>query len=191
MFGVVTGDRARHAARDEQAPHQRRDATGGGAPGGDEAGDPEAGGTEPPEEREPEHQCTLTFAALPSTPRWARALAREALRGWGLEPLADTAELLLSELVTNAVKATCRDAVIRVTIRAGADRLRIEVTDRGAGRPRVDDPGPETESGRGLLLVSSISADWGTHPVRLPSGASGKVVWCEIPAGEPAAERVD
>jgi len=170
------GDKARHAAREDRPPRQRRDATGGAAPA-EEPGEPE-------EEQSTGHQCSLTFAALPSTPRWARALAREALRGWAMEPLADTVELLVSELVTNAVKASGPESVIRVAIHAAADLVRIEVADGATGRPRVDDPDPDTEGGRGLLLVSEISADWGTYPVRLGSGsATGKVVWCEIPAG--------
>lgn len=178
MFGVVMGDKARHAARGERTAGDRRDATGGGAPG-DEPGE------EHDAEQPAEHQCALTFAALPSTPRWARALAREALRGWGLEPRSDTVELLVSELVTNAVKASGAETVIRVAIHAAPDRLRIEVADGASGRPVLDDPGPDTEGGRGLLLVSEISAEWGTYPVRLGSGsATGKVVWCEIPAEE-------
>lgn len=176
MFGVVMGVRARHAAQEGRPPDQPRAATGGGAP---------ATGPAP----ETWHECALTFAALPSTPRWARALSREALRGWGMESLAETVELLLSELVTNAVKAGRQESVIRVTLRAGADRLRVEVADRGAGLPHVDDPDAENEGGRGMMLVSQVSADWGTYPVRFGSGtAVGKVVWCEIPAGDPPAE---
>lgn len=175
MFGVVKGVRARHATREEPDPGRRREATGGGT-------DPDGG--EPPGAGDGDggRACLLTFASLPSTPRWARALARDTLRGWALEDVVDTVELLLSELVTNAVKAGEPDGVVRVWIRATCDRVRIEVADGCAGRPHVDDPGPDTEGGRGLLLVSSISADWGSYPVPFPSGrATGKVVWCEIP----------
>lgn len=172
MFGVMKGVKARHATDEGRDAGRPREATGGGA-------DPDGGG-EPPG-RDDGRECRLTFASLPSTPRWARALARDTLRGWSLDDVADTVELLLSELVTNAVKVSEPDGVVRVAIRADGDRVRIEVSDGCAGSPHVDDPDPDTEGGRGLLLVSSISADWGTYPVRLrPGRPGGKVVWCEI-----------
>jgi anti-sigma regulatory factor (Ser/Thr protein kinase) len=179
MFAVVKGVRARHAMRDEVDQDRGREGTGGGT-------DPD-GGAAPPGGDGP-HACLLTFASLPSTPRWARALARDTLRGWALDSVTDTVELLLSELVTNAVKAGAPDAVVRVAIRATTDRIRIEVADGCAGSPHVDDPDPDTEGGRGLLLVSTISAEWGTYPAPLrPGKADGKVVWCEIPtAGAPS-----
>lgn len=189
MFGVVMGNKALQVGCEEPPPGPRREATGGGEAGEEAVDGPEPDGAEPVGEPAAGHQCTLTFAALPSTPRWARALARDALSGWGMESYADTVELLLSELVTNAVKAGGPKAVIRVAIRAAADRLRIEVADGATGRPHVDSPDSDTESGRGLLLVSEISTDWGTYPVRPGSGpATGKVVWCEIAAGNSAED---
>lgn len=131
-------------------------------------------------------RCGFTLAVLPSAPRWARALVRDALGRWGMDAYAHTAELLVSELVTNAVRAGGRETVVRMA--AEADRLRIEVADTGSGSPCVADPAPDAEDGHGLLVVSTISAEWGTYPVRLESGeAIGKVVWCEIPATEPAS----
>lgn len=183
MFGVVMGNKAWQVGREEAPPGPRREATGEGDSREEAVDGAEPDGAEPVSGPAAGHQCTLTFAALPSTPRWARALARDALSGWGMESYADTVELLLSELVTNAVKAGGPKAVIRIAIRAADGRLRIEVADGATGRPRVDTPGPDTESGRGLLLVSEISADWGTYPVRPGSGTTGKVVWCEIAAG--------
>lgn len=144
---------------------------------------------EPVRAPEPRHarRCGFTLAALPSAPRWARALVRDALVRWGMDSYAHTAELLVSELVTNAVNAGGRETVVRMT--AEAHRLRIEVADCGAGRPRVAEPAPDAEAGHGLLVVSTLSAEWGTYPVRLESGVTiGKVVWCEIPATEPASE---
>lgn len=131
-------------------------------------------------------RCGFTLAALPSAPRWARALVRDALVRWGMDSYAHTAELLVSELVTNAVNAGGRETVVRMT--AEVDRLRIEVADCGAGSPRVAEPAPDAEAGHGLLVVATLSAEWGSYPVRLESGATiGKVVWCEIPATEPEA----
>lgn len=183
MFGVAMGNKSLEVGCEKPPPGPRREATGGGGPGEGAVDAPDGAG--PAGEPAAGHQCTLTFAALPSTPRWARALARDALTGWGMESYADTVELLLSELVTNAVKAGGPKAVIRIAIRATDDRLRIEVADGGSGRPRVDAPDSDTENGRGLLLVSEISADWGSYPVRLGSGAAtGKVVWCEIAADD-------
>ena len=183
MFGVVSGNKALQAGHEEPPPGPRRGDTGDRAPGEEAVDGPEPPPSDPGREPDAGHQCALTLAALPSTPRWARALARDALRGWGMEAFADTVELLLSELVTNAVKAGGPKAVIRIVIRAAAGRVRIEVADGGFGAPHVDEPDTDTEGGRGLLLVSEISTAWGSYPVRLGSGAAtGKVVWCEIAA---------
>ncbi|MCB5908638.1 ATP-binding protein [Streptomyces sp. SF28] len=112
----------------------------------------------------------------------ARKTLRRRLREWrvGAE-VADTAELLVSELVTNAVKA--RDAVIPlVGVRfALADgRLRLEVQDASAEQPVVNRQVEEDEEcGRGLMLVDVLADGWGVE-----RHVIGKTVWVEIAVEE-------
>lgn len=92
---------------------------------------------------------------------------------WGLGPLKDNALLVVSELVTNAVKQ--RDVFQFVLDRDG-ERALVEVTDAGPGKPAVKNAGETDIGGRGLLLVEAISDDWG---VRFETGG-GKTVWAVI-----------
>ncbi|MCG6493011.1 ATP-binding protein [Kitasatospora sp. A2-31] len=101
---------------------------------------------------------------------------RSALSRWGVPELADTAELLSSELVTNALLHTGRGAVFEAVL--GADlRLRIEVQDSAARMPgRRRDPDAEyATSGRGLMLVEALADDWGVQ-----LRGDGKVTWFEL-----------
>ena len=107
----------------------------------------------------------------------ARRAVRELLRGWGKPGRSETAELLTSELVTNALVHTDDDAVLTATVSPSG--LRVEVRDGAAGRPRPGAPTPdEGTHGRGLILVESLADTWG---VRAQGG--GKVVWFELAAG--------
>jgi len=108
---------------------------------------------------------------------------------WGLADLAATAELLVSELVTNAVKAMAgRDDQPRVYLRLSGDNARvlIEVWDadpRPPEDPRADGlPDLDAEGGRGLFLVAALSARWNWQLTQQPAG---KVVWCELADDQP------
>lgn len=211
MLGVSRGFSSRHATRDEpprrttgaadRAPGATRPdphdpespaAPDGPGDGGVPAAGKHAAAPAGPEQSGPdpgpraadtrERVWAQTFTVLTSTPRWVRALGRGVLREWGLDTVVETVELVLSELVTNAVKMSDHGAAVRVVVRAGGGRVRIEVGDGSAGRPRVDEPEPDAEGGRGLLLVAAVGAGWGTYPLhRTPGGPpTGKVVWCEI-----------
>jgi anti-sigma regulatory factor (Ser/Thr protein kinase) len=120
----------------------------------------------------------LQHADLPAVAE-ARKLLREALRGWGVAGLADTAELLTSELVTNALQHTDHGAVLTATLSPGvaprSHRLHVEVRDFVARHPRLRAPGDQVTSGRGLLLVHALADAWGVHPE-----GTGKVVWFEL-----------
>ncbi|MEG8278759.1 ATP-binding protein [Streptomyces sp. AHA2] len=138
-------------------------------------------GPQEPAEREPEPQLhrRLGRADLRAVPEARRAL-RELLGRWGRPPgrsdLPDIAELLTSELVTNAIVHTDHDAVLTATV--GPRGLRVEVRDFVARRPRVRVPVPdEGTGGRGLLLVQSLADDWGVRPHEV-----GKSVWFELQA---------
>ncbi|MFE7586065.1 SpoIIE family protein phosphatase [Streptomyces gardneri] len=123
--------------------------------------------------------------SLPREPRSvgrARELARTQLKAWDLEPLVDTVELLVSELVTNAL----RYGEGEIRLRLLRDRTLVcEVWDAGLVQPRRRRARDTDEGGRGLQLVGLLSSSWGSR--RTPRG---KTVWFELalPDGDGAAE---
>ncbi|MCX4964569.1 PAS domain-containing SpoIIE family protein phosphatase/ATP-binding protein [Streptomyces sp. NBC_00654] len=122
---------------------------------------------------------------LPPEPRSvgrARELARSQLLAWDLDDLVDTTELLVSELVTNAL----RYGEGEIRVRLLRDRTLVcEVWDAGLVQPRRRRARDTDEGGRGLQLVGLLSAAWGSR--RTPRG---KTVWFELPLpdGERPAE---
>ncbi|WP_405649513.1 ATP-binding protein [Streptomyces sp. NBC_00019] len=118
----------------------------------------------------------LGKADLRAVPEVRRAL-RELLRQWGRPGRSDIAELLTSELVTNALIHTDHDAVLTATVGPGG--LRVEVRDFVARRPRLRVPNADDGMhGRGLVLVQSLADAWGVR-----AHGVGKVVWFELDAG--------
>ncbi len=113
---------------------------------------------------------------LPREPRSvgrAREYTRAQLLGWDLESLVDTTELLVSELVTNALRYGEGDIRLRLLL----DRTLVcEVWDSGLVQPRRRRARDTDEGGRGLQLVGLLSAAWGSR--RTPRG---KTVWFELP----------
>ncbi|MGC0312588.1 ATP-binding SpoIIE family protein phosphatase [Kitasatospora acidiphila] len=105
------------------------------------------------------------------TPGRARRLAGHALRRWGLEELAESTELMVSELVTNAVQHAKKPVTLRL-VRTSV--LRCEVGDDSPALPRRRRAGLHDERGRGLELVAKCADGWGA--TRL---GGGKVVWFE------------
>ncbi|WNI17488.1 ATP-binding SpoIIE family protein phosphatase [Actinacidiphila sp. ITFR-21] len=105
----------------------------------------------------------------------ARRLVRQALRRWSLDEQLDAAELLVSEIVTNAVRYAERPITLRLL---RTDVLRCEVGDDAPLLPRMRHAAPEEEGGRGLYLVNRMAQRWGA--TRL---GAGKVVWFELPLG--------
>ncbi|UUN30212.1 SpoIIE family protein phosphatase [Streptomyces sp. FIT100] len=103
----------------------------------------------------------------------ARRLVRQQLAAWRLDEHVDTLELLVSELVTNAVRHTAGDRIELRLVRT--DSLLCEVTDDGHTLPTLLSAGPGDESGRGLRVVSSLAREWGTS-----RSGGGKSVWCEL-----------
>ncbi len=105
------------------------------------------------------------------TPGRARRLAAHTLRRWGLDHLIEPTELMVSELVTNAVQHATRPVTLSLV---RTSRLRCEVGDDSPLLPRRRRAGPEDERGRGLQIVARCADRWGA--TRL---GAGKVVWFE------------
>jgi anti-sigma regulatory factor (Ser/Thr protein kinase) len=139
----------------------------------------------------PEHEVpALTLAAVATAVPCARLFATQCLRRLGVcGEVADTAEVVVSELVTNAVKATgttrhltalavlkARLSLISVSLRLTSTSLFIEVWDRDHHPPVLGEPAADQEGGRGLLLVAGLAKQWGY----CPADHGGKVVWCEL-----------
>ncbi|MCH0562729.1 MULTISPECIES: ATP-binding protein [unclassified Streptomyces] len=118
------------------------------------------------------------LAAHPGSPARARHLTRARLNGWEVcEDTCDTAALVVSELVTNAIVHTASRVVV-CELHDGSDRVRIAVRDEGCapGGPSAAQGQPEEEHGRGLLLVDALCHAWGAH-----EHGPGLLVWAELP----------
>ncbi|MER5752758.1 ATP-binding protein [Streptomyces sp. NPDC002088] len=117
-----------------------------------------------------------------SVPR-SRAVLHAVLGCWGVnQEVLDSAELVLSELVTNALRVRVpsgRQVGVRIARSLEDGLLRLEVSDAGSGRPEVRAPGDEEAGGRGLLLVEALAHRWG---VQERAGGIGKTVWAELKA---------
>ncbi|MFI8191012.1 ATP-binding protein [Streptomyces sp. NPDC085946] len=117
-----------------------------------------------------------TFPADPGAVRTARSAVRDRLRTWGLDGVADLTALLVSELVTNALRHATGPIGVRLVRPAALDGvLLVEVSDPLPDPPRARAARAEDESGRGLQLVASTARRWGTRP-----GDVGKTVWFEL-----------
>jgi len=131
---------------------------------------------------------SLPLGALPGATPCARLHARAVLTEWGLDDLSEAAELIVSELITNAVQASTAPngrprydgaGMPVVVLRMASDRIKllIEVWDVIPGAPAAERPGPDDEGGRGLMLVEAMCERWNWQTVR---GWPGKVVWAEL-----------
>lgn len=117
------------------------------------------------------------FPAAPDAVRTARSLVRRTLGEWRLDSVEDIAALLVSELVTNALRHATGPIGVRL-VRGPAEAagvLLVEVSDPLPDPPRERLARPDDEDGRGLQLVASAARRWGTRP-----GEEGKTVWFEL-----------
>jgi anti-sigma regulatory factor (Ser/Thr protein kinase) len=118
----------------------------------------------------------LELGALPSAVPRARYHCRQVLWEWRLTGSADSAELLVSELVTNAIPASRSadgDFPIRLWLLSDAAQVLILVWDASPRLPARADASVDAETGRGLLLVEMISDRWGAYA----TPPCGKTVW--------------
>ncbi|WP_435191033.1 ATP-binding protein [Streptomyces sp. bgisy126] len=134
----------------------------------------------------------FTLADTPKAVGLARTFATTILSHWGVPTgTVETVQLLVSELVTNAVQhpeegtapvslfspeRTVQTFELMLEVARGT--VRVAVWDRDARPPVLKTPGFDAESGRGVLIVEAMSKEWGCSPAH--GGRPGKVVWAEI-----------
>ncbi|MEV0480710.1 ATP-binding protein [Streptomyces sp. NPDC050508] len=133
--------------------------------------------------------ASLRLVAVPTAVACSRMFVRHTLGRWNLQDQEENATLIMSELVTNAIKTggltepdpkpwqIKAEHVIAVQLRVLDRSLFVEAWDRTPQLPVLQHPGFTATSGRGLLLVESLAKQWDVYGT--PVG--GKVVWAELP----------
>ncbi|MGW0949209.1 ATP-binding SpoIIE family protein phosphatase [Streptomyces sp. NPDC002623] len=120
---------------------------------------------------DPDHVATLDVPSDPAVVSAARAYTSERLTAWGLEELIFTTELMVSELVTNAIRYGKDPIRLRLILQS---TLMCEISDTSGTAPHLRRARVFDEGGRGLLLVAQLAERWGTR-----HGREGKVIWAE------------
>lgn len=122
-----------------------------------------------------------TFTADPVAVRAARAAVCREVSDWGVDGACDIAVLVVSELVTNAVRYAGAPIGVRLSRRAESPgTLLVEVSDPVPDPPCARKAEPDDETGRGLHLLAMCARRWGTR-----SGPAGKTVWFELTVPRP------
>jgi signal transduction histidine kinase len=117
----------------------------------------------------------VLLADSPNAVRQARDVTRSTLARWGAAvECADDAVLIVSEMVTNAIRYS--RGRIRLRLHWAGGSLRVEVRDASPLLPRLLAPSSGAERGRGLRIVAGLASRWGSTRLR-----DGKVVWVELP----------
>ena len=142
---------------------------------------------------DPQVTSTLVLLATPNAASLTRALVRLVLTQWGLRDVVDDAELVASELATNAVQATAEaedpgyyvngikpPPLIKARVMLFDSFMVIGVWDRSLRVPKAASASAIDEHGRGLIIVENLSARWGWETVHPYGGHKGKVVWAEL-----------
>ena len=132
----------------------------------------------------------LELGPLPSAVPCARIHARLVVGEWGLPELASTVELIVSELVTNGIQASVRlkeswfngrwksgTPPVRLWLSAQEGQVLVQVWDGNHELPVRQDVDPAAVGGRGLVLVESLSVQWGSYRL---AECSGKAVWAVV-----------
>lgn len=109
--------------------------------------------------------------------RVVRQIIRGFLESWKLSSLSAEAELLGSELASNAIVHAGGDS-FSFAIEVAGDELLIEIRDASCRPPALLEADPEAEGGRGVLLVAAMAKEWGTRVT-----GTGKTTWCSLAAG--------
>jgi anti-sigma regulatory factor (Ser/Thr protein kinase) len=128
---------------------------------------------------------TAEFPPETTSPGSARAFIEKVLVAWSCSDDVEVAQLLVSELVGNAVQHA-RSAA-RVTASLSGDRIHVAVADENPSLPIERRGGPLAPNGRGLLILEALADSWGVDDVE---DGRGKVVWFEIPRSRPGSPAV-
>jgi anti-sigma regulatory factor (Ser/Thr protein kinase) len=112
-------------------------------------------------------RCLVRLTAGPAAAAEARSQVRAAISTWDVPVDSSVAVLLTSELVTNAIVHVASET-ITLAVSCSRDQLRVDVYDASWILPVLVDAAADAETGRGLMLVASLSADWGFY--RTPGG---------------------
>ncbi|MEV5525810.1 ATP-binding protein [Streptomyces prunicolor] len=138
--------------------------------------------------------ASLRLTAVPTAVTCSRVFVRHVLSRWNLSSQEENATLIMSELVTNAIKASGiitpdpkpwqikAEHVIAVQLRVLDASLYVEAWDRTPESPMRRKPDLNAESGRGLLLVEALAKQWNVYGPLV----GGKVIWAELPLEVPA-----
>jgi DNA-binding NarL/FixJ family response regulator len=118
-------------------------------------------------------EAELTLEPSPDSPAHARAFTQQVLTGWSCDGLIEDAQLIISELVTNAIRHAGSGATL--WLRLTAQTLRITVADEHRASPRPLPFSLTRRHGRGLMVVSALAAAWGVEPHH-----RGKAIWAEL-----------
>jgi signal transduction histidine kinase len=123
-------------------------------------------------------QATQDYPREASSPAHARQFCTRQLSALltdssGSRTLIDSAELIVSELVTNSVNAGCSYAGVRLSVQDGS--LRIAVRDNADGGPVLQVAGLREQHGRGLSVIATVATRWGVERT-----ADGKQIWAEL-----------
>ena len=126
--------------------------------------------------------ATLQLAPGLGAPHDARAFTGETLSAWNVRPPdVEAVQLVVSELVTNALLHAPESRTITLQLLASDASVQVRVSDEGTSAPErrsLSDPGSGIESGRGVWIVEAFTDDWGSEQ----DGQGGKTVWCDVPA---------
>jgi anti-sigma regulatory factor (Ser/Thr protein kinase) len=123
-----------------------------------------------------QHIRRVPLAAGPASAAEARAQVRAAIGAWKIAVDESVAVLLTSELVTNAIRHEAGNTIVLV-LSCAWDELRVEVHDTSCAEPVPVNAPADAETGRGLMLVTSLSDDWGCYPT-----PAGKAVYFTLAA---------
>ncbi|MEW1892305.1 ATP-binding protein [Streptomyces sp. NPDC085659] len=127
---------------------------------------------------------TETLPRRPESARCARRMVGLALGVWDLDGLRDAAEIVVSELLANAIQHARRESVRLTVTRLGDTRVRVAVVDLSRTHPVRRSAGSDDESGRGLDIVDALSrGQWGVDSMRW-----GKRVWADLVFEETTGE---
>ena len=139
-------------------------------------------------ERDVRRGCRVRLAMGPAAPAEARRRVRDAIRSWQVPVDLDAALLLTSELVTNAIRHEAGQGAqpVVLAIASSRGRLRVDVHDTSRSLPAVAEVPADAETGRGLLLVETLSDEWGFY--RTPAG---KAVYFTLAFEPDKADRAD